>query len=46
MGIIFFTYILSAITFGIVGFYVTPYQMLSEIGFYKSLVSNKNNLNY
>lgn len=39
-------HILSAITFGIVGFYVTPYQMLSEIGFYKSLVSNKNNLNY
>ena len=38
-------HILSAITFGIVGFYVTPYQMLSEIGFYKSLVSNKNNLN-
>lgn len=38
-------HILSAITFGIVGFYVTPYQMLSEIGFYKSLTSNKNNLN-
>jgi hypothetical protein len=36
-------HILSAITFGIVGFYVTPYQMLSEIGFYKSLTSN--NLN-
>lgn len=34
-------HILSAITFGIVGFYVTPYEMLSEIGFYKSLTSNK-----
>lgn len=38
-------HILSAITFGILEFYVTPYQMLSEIGFYKSLTSNKNNLN-